>query len=164
MLRLGDHLQDAWEGQRSVGASRNCPDCGCPKNDVITPKLEHDFSSPAVLVPGLDLRVGQAHPMGQVHAVLHRQVLVLLEHALQLLQLLVREDGPGLARLLGRGPTSAPAAASRRGGGRTTAPPVGRARPAQARRSAALRRLVLQRVCKIMCDCDLIWFDWVNVL
>lgn len=55
---------------------------------------------PSVLVPGLDLRVGEVEGGCQLHAVLDAQVLLALEAALQLRQLMVREGRPGLSGLL----------------------------------------------------------------
>ena len=55
---------------------------------------------PPVLVPGLDLRVGEVEGGRQLHAVLDTQVLLPLEAALQLGQLVVREGRPGLPGLL----------------------------------------------------------------
>lgn len=56
--------------------------------------------SPSVLVPGLDLRVGQVELGRQLHAVLHTQVLLPLEALLQRLQLVVGEGRAGFALLL----------------------------------------------------------------
>lgn len=53
-------------------------------------------ASPAILVPGLDLRVGEVERSCELHAVLHAQVLLPLEAALQLCQLVI---GEGRARL-----------------------------------------------------------------
>lgn len=55
---------------------------------------------PPVLVPGLDLGVRQVEGGRQVHAVLHAQVLLPLEAALQLVELMVREGRPRFAGLL----------------------------------------------------------------
>lgn len=57
-------------------------------------------ASPPVLVPGLDLRVGEVERSGELHAVLHAQVLLPLEAALQLRQLMVSEGRARLAGLL----------------------------------------------------------------
>ena len=57
--------------------------------------------APAVLVPSLDLRVGQVELRRQLHAILHAQVLLALEAALEAVQLVVRERRARLARLLG---------------------------------------------------------------
>jgi len=65
---------------------------------------------PAVLVPGLDLRVGEAERRRQVHAVLHAQVLLALEAALELVELVVREGRARLAGLLGARRGAVPAA------------------------------------------------------
>lgn len=54
--------------------------------------------SPSVLVPGLDLCVGQVESRCQVHAVLHAEVFLPLEAPLQLVELVVREGRPGFAR------------------------------------------------------------------
>ena len=54
----------------------------------------------AVLVPGLDLRVGEGERRRQVHPVLDAEVFLPLETPLQLLQLVVGEGGASLARLL----------------------------------------------------------------
>ena len=76
---------------------------------------------PPVLVPGLDLRVGEGELCGELHAVLHAQVLLPLEAFLERLQLVVGEGGARLALLLGgrRLPVAAPLAAfcGRRGKG-----------------------------------------------
>lgn len=58
------------------------------------------MSLPPVLVPGLDLCVGEVEGGRQLHAVLDAQVLLPLEAALQLGQLVVREGRPGLPWLL----------------------------------------------------------------
>ena len=55
---------------------------------------------PSVLVPGLDLGVGEVQLGGQLHPVLNGQVLLPLEGALQGLQLLVREGGARFPLLL----------------------------------------------------------------
>lgn len=55
---------------------------------------------PPVLVPGLDLGVSEVEGGRQLHAILDAQVLLPLEAALQLGQLVVREGRPGLPRLL----------------------------------------------------------------
>lgn len=65
---------------------------------------------PAVLVPSLDLRVAQAQLGGQLHAVLHTQVLLALETLLQRLQLVVRERCPRLALLLTESAVAGPRA------------------------------------------------------
>lgn len=59
-----------------------------------------ELSLPPVLVPGLDLRVGEVEGGRQLHAVLDAQVLLPLEAALQLGQLVVREGRPSLPGLL----------------------------------------------------------------
>lgn len=64
--------------------------------DVVVPGV----CLPAVLVPGLDLRVGEVEGGRQLHAVLDAQVLLPLETALQLGQLVVCEGCPGLPGLL----------------------------------------------------------------
>lgn len=56
--------------------------------------------SPAVLVPGFDLRVAELQGGRQLHAVLDAEVLLLLEAGLQPGQLLVAERRPGFAGLL----------------------------------------------------------------
>ena len=58
---------------------------------------------PSVLVPGLDLGVGQVQLGRQLHPVLDREILLTLERALEGLQLVVGEGGPGLPLLLGVG-------------------------------------------------------------
>lgn len=50
-------------------------------------------TSPAVLVPGFDLRVSEVERGSQLHAVLHTQVFLPLEATLQLRQLMVSEGG-----------------------------------------------------------------------
>lgn len=55
---------------------------------------------PPVLVPGLDLCVGEIEGGCQLHAILNAQVLLPLEAALQLGQLVVREGRPGLSGFL----------------------------------------------------------------
>ena len=45
----------------------------------------------SVLIPGLDLQLGQAEPAGQRGSLSARQVFLLLETALQLAQMLLRE-------------------------------------------------------------------------
>lgn len=57
------------------------------------------MNSPSVLVPGLDLSVRQVEGGGQVHAVLHTEVFLSLEAALQLVELVVGEGCPCFARL-----------------------------------------------------------------
>lgn len=57
-------------------------------------------SSPPVLVPGLDLRVGEVEGGRQLHPVLDAQIFLALEAALQLRQLVVREGRAGLPGLL----------------------------------------------------------------
>lgn len=57
--------------------------------------------SPAVLVPGFDLRVAELQGGCQLHAVLDAEVLLLLEAPLQPGQLLVAERRPRFAGLLG---------------------------------------------------------------
>ena len=59
------------------------------------------FYTPSVLVPGLDLRVREVELGGELHPVLHRQVLLPLEAGLQRLQLRVSEGRPCLPLLLG---------------------------------------------------------------
>lgn len=54
---------------------------------------------PSVLVPRFHLRVGEVEGGGQLHPVLHAQVFLPLEAALQLGQLVVGEGGAGFARL-----------------------------------------------------------------
>ena len=54
---------------------------------------------PPVLVPGLDLGVCEVELGGQLLAVLHREVLLFLEAALEGLELVVGEGGPGLPLL-----------------------------------------------------------------
>lgn len=54
---------------------------------------------PSVLVPRFHLRVGEVEGGGQFHPVLHAQVFLPLEAALQLGQLMVGEGGAGFARL-----------------------------------------------------------------
>lgn len=54
---------------------------------------------PSVLVPRLDLRVGQVESRGQVHAVLHAEVFLSLEAPLQLVELVVGKGCPCFARL-----------------------------------------------------------------
>ena len=54
---------------------------------------------PSVLVPGLDLGVGQTEFGGQFEPVLDAEVLLTLEALLQRLQLVVGEGGARLARL-----------------------------------------------------------------
>lgn len=61
--------------------------------------LQHPL--PAVLVPGLDLRVREVERSCQVHAVLHTQVFLPLKATLQLIELVVRESCSGFARLFG---------------------------------------------------------------
>lgn len=56
---------------------------------------------PSVLVPGLDLRVSQVERRRQVHAVLHAEVFLPLEAALQLVELVVGEGCAGFAGLFG---------------------------------------------------------------
>lgn len=56
--------------------------------------------SPAVLVPGFDLRVAELEGRCQLHAVLDAEVLLLLEASLQPGQLLVAERRPGFAGFL----------------------------------------------------------------
>ena len=56
---------------------------------------------PSVLVPGLDLRVREVELGGELHPVLHRQILLPLEAGLQRLQLRVSEGRPCLPLLLG---------------------------------------------------------------
>lgn len=58
-------------------------------------------NSPSVLVPGLDLGVGEGQLGGQLHPVLDAQVLLPLEALLQGLELVVGERCPRLALLLG---------------------------------------------------------------
>jgi len=53
-----------------------------------------------ILVPGFNLRVAQAKPLGQLAAVLHCEVLLALELALERLQLEIGEGGARLAGLL----------------------------------------------------------------
>ena len=57
--------------------------------------------TPSVLVPGLDLRVREVELGGELHPVLHREVLLPLEAGLQRLQLRVSEGRPCLPLLLG---------------------------------------------------------------
>lgn len=57
----------------------------------------------SVLVPGLDLRVGESQRSGQVHSVLDAEILLPFEASLQLLELVVGEGGSGFAGLFGFG-------------------------------------------------------------
>lgn len=57
------------------------------------------FFLPSVLVPRFHLRVGEVEGSGQLHPVLHAQVFLPLEAALQLGQLMVGEGGAGFTRL-----------------------------------------------------------------
>ena len=61
-----------------------------------------ELHSPSVLVPSLDLSVGQVQLGRQLHAVLHTQVLLPLEALLQRLQLVVGEGRACLPLLLAR--------------------------------------------------------------
>lgn len=67
------------------------------------------LSSPAVLVPSLDLSIREVECRCQVHAVLDTEVLLPLEAPLQLIELVVGESCPGFSRFLGshRGTLSA---------------------------------------------------------
>jgi len=56
--------------------------------------------SPAVLVPCFDLCVGEAERCCQLHPVLHAQILLTLEAALELRQLVISERSAGFTRLL----------------------------------------------------------------
>jgi len=69
-------------------------------------------ASPAVLVPGFDLRVAQVQLGGELHAVLDAEVLLSLEALLQSVELVVGERRPRLARLLGLAATARAAAAT----------------------------------------------------
>lgn len=66
-------------------------------------------ASPSVLVPGLDLGVGQVELGRQFHAVLHAQVLLPLEALLQRLQLMVGERRPRFPLFLAEIRTGIPA-------------------------------------------------------
>lgn len=55
---------------------------------------------PPVLIPGLDLSVGQSQLVRQLHAVLDAQIFLPLEGLLKCLQLMIREGGACLALLL----------------------------------------------------------------
>lgn len=66
----------------------------------VTEPLRLLSNSPPVLVPGLDLGVGQTQLGRQLHTVLDTEVLLPLETLLQRLQLMVRERRPRLALLL----------------------------------------------------------------
>lgn len=71
------------------------------RNQIIPPSsLAAAVSLPPVLVPSLDLCVGEVEGGRQLHAVLDAQVLLPLEAALQLRQLVVRKGRPGLPGLL----------------------------------------------------------------
>lgn len=76
----------------------NYPPPSCPF--LIPPEWYQQLSLPPVLVPGLDLRVGEVEGGRQLHAVLDAQVLLPLEAALQLGQLVVGEGRPSLPGLL----------------------------------------------------------------
>lgn len=52
---------------------------------------------PSVLVPGLDLGVGQIQLGRQFHAILHAQVFLPLETLLERLQLMIGERRPGFS-------------------------------------------------------------------
>ena len=65
-----------------------------------TNKRQQRRHSPPVLVPGLDLGVGEGELGCQLHAVLHAEVFLSLERLLQTRQLVVREGRASLARLL----------------------------------------------------------------
>ena len=56
--------------------------------------------SPPVLVPSLDLGVGQREFGGQFHAILHAEVFLTLKRLLQTRQLMVREGCASLAGFL----------------------------------------------------------------
>ena len=56
--------------------------------------------SPAVLVPGFDLRVAQVQFRRELHAVLDAEVLLSLEALLERVELVVGERRPRLACLL----------------------------------------------------------------
>lgn len=64
---------------------------------------------PSVLVPGLDLGVGQVELGRQFHAVLHAQVLLPFEALLKRLQLMVGERRPGFPLFLAEIRTGIPA-------------------------------------------------------
>lgn len=66
-------------------------------------------ASPSVLVPGLDLGVGQVELGRQFHAVLHAQVLLPFETLLQRLQLMVGERRPRFPLFLAEIRTGIPA-------------------------------------------------------
>lgn len=74
-------------GERSRAGSRRCGQRGMVQ------------FLPSVLVPRFHLRVGEVEGGGQFHPVLHAQVFLPLEAALQLGQLMVGEGGAGFARL-----------------------------------------------------------------
>ena len=57
-------------------------------------------ASPAVLVPGFDLRVTEVEFRRELHAVLHAEVLLSLEVLLERVQLMIGERRPRFARLL----------------------------------------------------------------
>lgn len=63
------------------------------------PTPPYSETSPAVLVPGLHLCVGEVERGGQLHSVLHAQVFLPLEAAFQLRQLMVGEGGACFAWL-----------------------------------------------------------------
>ena len=58
--------------------------------------------SPAILVPGLHLSIGQAEASGELHAVLHAKIFLSFETLLQTVQLLVGECRTSFARFLVR--------------------------------------------------------------
>ena len=71
---------------------------------------------PSVLIPSLDLGVGEVQLGRELLPVLDAQVLLLLEASLQGLELVVGESGPGLA-LLPRVHLAAAGSVLRRGRG-----------------------------------------------
>lgn len=56
--------------------------------------------SPAILIPGLHLAIAQLQLVGQLHAILHAEILLPLKGFLQRLQLMIGEGGARLALLL----------------------------------------------------------------
>ena len=87
-------------GVPGSGPSNEKPDCPPPEHFFFKEEKTPAAVLPPVLVPGLDLRVCEVEGGRQLHAVLDAQVLLTLEAALQLRQLVVREGRPGLPGLL----------------------------------------------------------------
>lgn len=82
--------------EHSVNIHQNCPEFE-DFSGFFRDKVVRTGNLPSVLVPSLDLGVGEVEPGRQLHAVLNAEVLLLLKTLLERFQLVVRERRPCFA-------------------------------------------------------------------